>query len=85
MAKRDRVRACYLHACLKYVNREFLTNSSLRERFGLDQSNSATASRLIKEAVEAGQIAPVDEAAAKKLMKYVPWWVAGLPPAGGGE
>jgi ATP-dependent DNA helicase RecG len=85
MDKSDRVRACYLHACLKYVNREFLTNTSLRERFGLEQSNSATASRLIKEAVEAGQIAPVDEGAAKKLMKYVPWWATAAPSAPGAE
>jgi ATP-dependent DNA helicase RecG len=77
MDKDDRIRACYLHACLRYVTREFLTNTSLRERFGLDQNNSATASRLIKEAVEVGAIFPVDEDAAKKLMKYVPWWAAG--------
>lgn len=75
MDKRDRIRACYLHACLRYVTREFLTNTSLRERFGLDQNNSATASRLIKEAVEARAILPADDDAPKKLMKYVPWWV----------
>ena len=74
MDRADRVRASYLHACLRYVNREYLTNTSLRERFGLDEKNSATASRLIKEAVEDGQIVPVDEDAAKKLMKYTPWW-----------
>jgi ATP-dependent DNA helicase RecG len=85
MDKADRIRACYLHACLKYVNREFLTNTSLRERFGLSQSNSATASRLIKDAVEARQIVPVDEDAAKKLMKYVPWWAADQPPSSGAE
>jgi len=48
MDKAERVRACYLHACLKHVSGEFLTNTSVRERFGLDQSNSATASRMIK-------------------------------------
>ena len=36
--------------------------------------NSATASRLIKEAVEDGAIVAVDEGAAKKLMKYTPRW-----------
>jgi len=36
MEKDDRVRACYLHACLKYVNREIMTNTTLRERFGID-------------------------------------------------
>ncbi len=76
MGKTDRVRACYLHACLKYVGREFLTNSSVRERFGIQAQNAATASRLIKEAVEAGQIAPHDPNTGPKYMKYVPWWAA---------
>ena len=74
MGKDDRVRACYLHACLRYVNRDFMTNTSLRERFGIDAKNSATASRLIKEAFEAGMIRPYDKEAARKLMKYVPIW-----------
>ena len=74
MDKGDRVRACYLHACLKYVNRAYLTNSTVRERFGIEQQNKALASRLIKEAVDAQAIAPHDADAAPKLMKYVPWW-----------
>ncbi len=76
MDKADRIRACYLHACLKYVNREFMTNSSLRERFGIETKNKAAASRLIKEATEGGVIVPHDAGAAPKLMKYVPWWAA---------
>lgn len=76
MDKSDRIRACYLHACLKFVNREFMTNSTLRERFGIETKNKATASRLIKEAVEAGVIRLHDANAAPKLMKYVPWWAA---------
>ncbi len=76
MDKADRVRACYLHACLKYVNREYLTNRSVRERFGIDAQNMAAASRLIKEAIETKAILPYDISAAPKLMKYVPWWDA---------
>ena len=76
MDKDDRVRACYLHACLKYVNREFLTNSSLRERFGIESKNSSKVSRYIKEAVEVGEIIPYNPDAAPKMMKYVPWWAA---------
>lgn len=76
MDRDDRIRACYLHACLRYAQRDYLTNTSLRERFGIEQRNSATASRLIKEAVEAKAIAPYDETAAKRLMKYVPIWAA---------
>ena len=74
MDKDDRVRACYLHACLKYVTRGFLTNASLRERFGVEEKNKAAVSRYIREAVETGMIKPFDEGAARKLMKYVPFW-----------
>ena len=72
----DRVRACYLHACLKYVQRDFLTNTSLRERFGIKEKNRSMASRLIRDAAEARAIMPYDPTAAPKLMKYVPWWAA---------
>jgi len=74
MDRADRVRACYQHACLKYVNRDYLTNTSLRERFGIEPENKAMASRYIREAVEDGKIKPYDEGAAKRLMKYVPFW-----------
>ena len=70
----ERVRACYLHACLKYVMRDFLTNTSLRERFGIKESNKAVASRRIREAVDMGVIKPFDENAPRRLMKYVPFW-----------
>jgi len=74
MEREDRVRACYLHACLRYVNREYMTNTTIRERFGIEPHNSAAASRFIREAVGTGLIKAYDEGAAKKLMKYVPFW-----------
>jgi len=74
MDRAERVRACYQHACLKYVMREHMTNKSLRERFGIEAHNSAQASRLIKEAIADEWIVPVDGEAAPKLMKYLPFW-----------
>lgn len=76
MDKADRIRAVYLHACLRFVNREYLTNTSVRERFGIEPQNLAVASRLIREAVGAGLIVPYDPDAAPKLMRYVPVWAA---------
>ena len=81
MDRAERVRACYLHACLKYVTGAFLTNTSLRERFGIKKNNKAAVSRYIREAVIAGMIKPFDEDAAPKLRKYVPYWV-GVPADG---
>ena len=74
MSRDDRTRACYQHACLRYVQRDFMTNTTLRERFGIEPRNSATASRMIKEAIDAGLIKPYDDAAARKMMQYVPFW-----------
>jgi predicted HTH transcriptional regulator len=74
MEQADRVRAVYLHACLRYVEREFMTNTTLRERFGIDAKNSATASRLIKEALEAGVIRLQDPNAPPKTRRYLPHW-----------
>ena len=75
MDKGDRIRACYLHSCLKYVQRSFMTNASLRNRFGIEEKNSAIASRFIKDALEEKKIKPCDISAAKKFMKYIPHWV----------
>lgn len=70
----DRVRAVYLHACLRYVERDFMTNTTLRGRFGLDTKNSAIASRLIKDALNQNMIRLHDESAPPKYRKYVPIW-----------
>ena len=70
----DRVRAVYLHACLRYVERDFMTNTTLRGRFGLDTKNSAVASRLIKEALGLQVIRLHDQSAPPKYRKYVPVW-----------
>ena len=79
MDKADRVRACYLHACLCYVARKEMTNTTLRARFGVEEHNRAAVSRFIREAVEAGAIVPADPDAAPKLMRYLPFWAAEAP------
>lgn len=53
---------------------EQLTNSSLRTRFGLKESASGNVSRLIKDAVDANLIKPLDPETAPRYMKYIPIW-----------
>lgn len=74
MDKNDRVQACYLHACLKYVNREHMTNSTVRDRFGIEPHNTAIASRIMRDTVEAGLIRQFDPEMSKKYKRYVPYW-----------
>lgn len=74
ISHQDKLWTCYLHACLKQTMHEGITNSSLRDRFGLEEKSSAPVSRLIKEAVELKLIKPFDPTTAPRYMKYVPFW-----------
>jgi len=71
MSRPDKVRACYQHACLKYVSGEYMTNQSFRERLNIDKKNYSIASRIIKEAIEIGVIVEYE-----KSRMYMPYWVS---------
>lgn len=73
--KNEKIMACYQHACLKYVSNEKMTNQSLRDRFGIEEQNAATASRIIKDTLEAGRIKEDDpDSNSRKFKKYIPIW-----------
>ena len=75
MDKRDKVRACYQHACLKYVSNEKMTNQSLRDRFKIDEKNSAIASRIIRDTIEEGLVKEDDPtSASRRFARYIPFW-----------
>lgn len=85
MDRAERVRACYLHACLRYVMRQPMTNTSLRERFGIAEKNASVASRLLNEAVEAGGIVIEDPEVGTRARSYLPFWAAPARPQAAGN
>ena len=70
----DKIWSTYLHACIKYLEGDAMTNSSLRERFGLKATSSGSASRLIKETLEQRFIKPLEPGTARRYMRYIPAW-----------
>ena len=75
MEKNDKTRACYQHACLKYVTNEKMTNQSLRERFKIESKNAAIVSRIIRDTIEEGLIKDDDPSTkSRKYAKYIPFW-----------
>lgn len=70
----DKLWACYMHACVRYVEGKQVNNTSLRERFGLDESYKSQMSRLIRQAVENKLIKPLDPTTAPRYMRYIPFW-----------
>lgn len=73
-SKEDRVRTCYMRACLASVTASSLANADVRDLFGLDTNAKVKASRVIRDTVAAGMIKPVDPDTAPRYMRYVPFW-----------
>ena len=72
MTSDERIRACYQHAVLKFVSGSRMKNSTLRERFGIEEKNAAQVSQVIKQALKRGLIRSADPE--KPQSAYVPIW-----------
>lgn len=75
MTKQEKIDACYQHACLVYEDHRAINNQSVRERFGIDKNQSAVASRIIADTLEAKKIKLSDESiTSKKYATYIPYY-----------
>ena len=75
MGRNDRIRACYQHCCLQYVSNRLMSNQSLRTRFGLPDSGTATVSQVIAAAKDAKLIKLDDsESTSSRYARYLPFW-----------
>lgn len=73
--KKEKILACYQHACLKWVSNEKMTNQSLRERFQIESHNYSIASRIIRDSLESKLIKEEDpNNKSKKFASYIPFW-----------
>ncbi len=66
----DKVRACFQHCVLKYVENSRMTNATLRERLGIGEKNYPAASVIIRTTIEKKLIKE-----SEKPKEYVPIWV----------
>ena len=75
MSKSDRVRACYQHCCLQYVSNQRMSNQTLRQRFGMDESKNVIVSQVISATKEAGVIKADDSVSSStRYARYLPFW-----------
>lgn len=75
MDRGDRVRACYLHACLRAVQSQQMSNASLRKRLSIEDANYSTASKIILDTINEGLVKPYDpDNKSRKHAKYIPFW-----------
>lgn len=72
MNVKERVRACYQHSIIKYLQGDKMKNNTLCERFGIKKENAAQASLVIKKALESGVIKVSDPEHPRG--GYEPFW-----------
>lgn len=72
--KEDRVRTCYMQACLAYVNFEGITNMRIRKIFGLSDKEMSKATRIINNTIESELIKCLNPETAPRYRKYIPYW-----------
>ncbi len=71
----ERMNTVYLHAVLKYLSNESMSNESLRERLNVKKENHAQVSRLIKLAQNLNLIKKKDPySKSTKFVSYIPYW-----------
>lgn len=68
----ERLRACYLHAGLTYLQGGRMRNTSLRNRLGVSERNAAQVSKVIRQALDRELIRSAD--ATRPRSGYVPFW-----------
>ena len=74
LSKEDKIRTCYMQACLAYMEHSTISNADLRMVFGLSDAEIMKITRLIKDTVTAGFIKPFEVNTAQRYMKYIPFW-----------
>ncbi len=76
MDKSEKIRACYQHSVLKYLKKDYMTNTSLRGRFGISDNNKSMVSKIISETIQEKKICIHDKTVGTRARKYVPWWTS---------
>ncbi len=72
MDRAKRVRAYYQHCVLCWVSNKVMTNTTLRQRFGIADENYSMASRIIRDTLDEKLIKKANADDSSK--KYVPFW-----------
>jgi len=74
LSKADKVWSCFCHCVVRWVRHDYMSNTSLRERFSLSDGEYQAASGVISDARKAGRIIPADPKQGRKNARYIPYW-----------
>ncbi len=74
MNSQEKIRACYQHVCLCFISNQKATNTTIRARFNISQSNYPMASKIIAATIREGFAKVADPSVSKSQYSYIPFW-----------
>jgi predicted HTH transcriptional regulator len=74
LSKTEKTWACYCHSVVRWLSHDYMSNTSLRERFRLPDDEYQAVSAVISDARKARRIVPAEENQGRRHAKYVPYW-----------
>lgn len=74
LSKADKIWSCFCHCVVRWIRLDYMSNTSLRERFSLSDDDYQVASAVISDARKAGRIIPADPSQGRKNARYIPYW-----------
>jgi len=74
LSKEEKIWSCFCHCVVRWISRNYMSNSSLRERFSLEKKDYKIISALISEAKKSGRISPANPNQGNRYARYVPYW-----------
>jgi ATP-dependent DNA helicase RecG len=75
LSKAEKSWACFCHCVVRWIRHDFMSNTSLRERFKLPASEYQAVSAVIADTRKAGRIVAAEKDQGKRNARYVPYWV----------
>ena len=74
LSKAEKIRACFFHCVLRWLMNDYMSNTTLRQRFSLADDDYQAVSAVISEAVELKRIVPAEPNQGRRNARYVPPW-----------
>jgi ATP-dependent DNA helicase RecG len=59
---------------LRWIQRDFMSNTTLRARFSLKEGEYQKVSDVISNGIKSRRIIPADPSQGKRNAKYIPYW-----------
>jgi len=74
LSKAEKIWSCFCHCVVRWIRHDYMSNSSLRERFALKDEEYQAVSGVIADTRKAGKIVAAEKNQSNKYARYVPWW-----------